>query len=72
MPFVRIEMLKGRNAEQKQELVAVFTREMARIARCDLDDIQVVITEVDPSHWAVGGFFPDSDRERVLQSVDVE
>lgn len=59
MPVVRIEMLKGRTWEQKKELATVVTHEMARIAKCDLQDVQVIITEVEPSHWAVGGQFPE-------------
>ncbi|WP_250519156.1 tautomerase family protein [Caballeronia sp. ATUFL_M1_KS5A] len=59
MPVVRIEMLKGRTWDQKKELATVFTREMARIAKCDTQDVQVIITDVEPSHWAVGGHFPE-------------
>lgn len=55
MPMIRVEMLKGRSEEQKCELVEVFSNEMARISKCSLSDVQVIITEVEHTHWAVGG-----------------
>ncbi|GAB3629784.1 4-oxalocrotonate tautomerase [Pandoraea terrae] len=55
MPIIRLEMLTGRTHEQKSELAEVLTRETARIAKCALSDVQLVITEVDRSMWSVGG-----------------
>ena len=69
MPVVRIEMLKGRTREQKQELINVFTAETARIARCAIGDVQVIITEVDVAHWAVGGVLADQPvRDKSMES----
>lgn len=59
MPVVRVEMLTGRSRDQKRELAEVFTREMARIAKCAPQAIQVVFTEVAKSDWAVGGVLND-------------
>lgn len=58
MPIVRVEMLAGRSGAQKREVVEVFTRELARIADCPEKDVQVILTEVAKSNWAVGGEFP--------------
>ncbi|MGR3908349.1 tautomerase family protein [Burkholderia sp. SR8] len=55
MPIIRVEMLSGRTHAQKSELAEVLTREMARVAKCSLADVQLVITEVDRSMWSVGG-----------------
>ncbi|HKR47725.1 MAG TPA: tautomerase family protein [Paraburkholderia sp.] len=55
MPIIRLEMLTGRTHAQKSELAEVLTRETARIARCPLADVQLVITEVERSMWSVGG-----------------
>ncbi|MGU7774495.1 tautomerase family protein [Burkholderia sp. MR1-5-21] len=55
MPIIRLEMLTGRTHAQKSELADVLTRETARIAKCALSDVQLVITEVDRSMWSVGG-----------------
>jgi len=55
MPIIHVEMLAGRSLEQKTELAEVLTRETARIARCAVDDVQVVFGEVAHASWAVGG-----------------
>lgn len=55
MPIIRVEMLSGRSEQQKAELAEVLTRETARIAKCPAADVQVVLSEVERSHWAVGG-----------------
>ncbi|MBN3787314.1 tautomerase family protein [Burkholderia sp. Ac-20353] len=55
MPIIHLEMLSGRTHQQKSELAEALTRETARIARCAISDVQVVINEVDRSLWAVGG-----------------
>ena len=65
MPIIRVEMLSGRTEDQKRELVDVFTREMARIAKCPEADVQVLIFEIDHQNWATGGGF--SDRGTQLQ-----
>jgi 4-oxalocrotonate tautomerase len=55
MPIVRVEMLAGRTAAQKQEMAAVLSTETARIAGCDLRDVQVIFHEVPGESWAAGG-----------------
>jgi 4-oxalocrotonate tautomerase len=62
MPFVRIEMLSGRTADQKREMVAVISRETARIAKCAIENVQVVIAEIDHEHWATGGVLASETR----------
>lgn len=59
MPVIRVEMLAGRSREQKQEMAEVFTREMARIARCTPAMVQVVFSDVAKADWAVGGVLND-------------
>lgn len=55
MPIVRVELLAGRSQQQKNEIADVFTRELARIAKCGVHDVQVVFNDVDRQNWAVGG-----------------
>ncbi|WP_071524417.1 tautomerase family protein [Pantoea sp. A4] len=55
MPMIRVEMLTGRTEAQRIELVEALTRETARIAKCPAADIQVIVSEVERTHWAVGG-----------------
>ena len=55
MPIIRIEMVAGRTAEQKRELVEALTRETARIAKTSPDSVMVFIEDVAKENWAVGG-----------------
>ncbi|HDR9173101.1 TPA: tautomerase family protein [Burkholderia vietnamiensis] len=55
MPVIHVEMLAGRTHQQKAELAETLTRETARIARCPLEDVQLVFVEVPRSSWAAGG-----------------
>lgn len=60
MPVVRVDMLAGRTQRQKNEIAEVFSKELARIANCHVNDVQVVINEISKKNWAVGGVFPDA------------
>lgn len=55
VPIIRIEMFEGRTLDQKRELVAVLSRETARIAGCSIDSISVVIEDVKKENWGFGG-----------------
>ena len=55
MPIIRIEMVAGRTAEQKRELVEALTRETARIAKTSPDSVMVIIEDVAKENWGVGG-----------------
>lgn len=59
MPVIHLEMLAGRTHAQKAELAETLTRETARIAKCDVADVQIVFVEVDRSRWSVGGVLLD-------------
>jgi 4-oxalocrotonate tautomerase len=63
MPMIRVEMLTGRTEAQRIELADVLTRETARIAKCPVEDIQVIICEVERTHWAVGGLLNQSSTQ---------
>lgn len=51
--------MAGHTQQQKNEIAEVFTRELARIAKCGLDDVQVVFSDVEKRNWAVGGVIPE-------------
>ncbi|RUM24147.1 hypothetical protein EFQ99_19580 [Rhizobium vallis] len=59
MPTIQVQMLLGRSREQKREMAEVFTREMARIAKCGESDVQIIFDEVPKENWAVGGVLND-------------
>jgi 4-oxalocrotonate tautomerase len=65
MPVIRVEMLGGRSRDQKRELAAVFTHEMARIAKCDPQQIQVVFADIERRDWATGGVLVDEEQRGI-------
>ncbi len=54
MPIIRVEMLEGRSADQKRELVQRLTREMAAVTGCSVGSIYVVIEDVKKENWGIG------------------
>ncbi|HHV15741.1 MAG TPA: 4-oxalocrotonate tautomerase [Gelria sp.] len=55
MPILNVQMVAGRSRKKKQELVAVLTRETARILEVEPDWVTVVINEYTRDNWASGG-----------------
>ena len=55
MPFVQITMLEGRTIEQKHDLIKRLTDATAEALDGDPSRIRVVIYEVSPDAWGIGG-----------------
>jgi len=55
MPIIRIEMLRGRSADQKARLAEAITRAMTEIAQARPEDTNIVFQEIETTDWAVGG-----------------
>jgi 4-oxalocrotonate tautomerase len=55
MPIIRIEMLQGRSPAIKAELIARITEAAVATLSVDPEQVRVLIYEVPPEHWAVGG-----------------
>jgi 4-oxalocrotonate tautomerase len=55
MPFVQITMLEGRTIEQKHDLIRRLTDATAEALGGDPARIRVVIYEVSPDAWGIGG-----------------
>ncbi len=65
MPPVRIDLWKGRNKEEKKELIKKVTSAVVDVIDCSTEAVQVIINEVDKDNWGIGGVpasikFPDS------------
>lgn len=55
MPIIRVEMFKGRSAEQKKKIAKELIDGFIRANGGGKPEaFQVVFTEVDKSDWAVG------------------
>ena len=55
MPIVRIELLQGRTTAIRNELITRVTDAVATTLGVDPEQVRVLLYELPPEHWAVGG-----------------
>ncbi len=55
MPIVQIEILKGRQPEQKRAMVKEVTEVISRTLGCKTEAVQIIIREMEKEHYATGG-----------------
>ncbi len=63
MPIIEVKMLKGRTLEQKARLSRTLTDVTVDILEIRPDAVRVLIHELPPEHWSVGGI-SFAERER--------
>jgi 4-oxalocrotonate tautomerase len=55
MPIIRVEMLEGRSVDQKRALAIELTDAFVRTCGGETSAVRVVMRDVSPSDWAIGG-----------------
>jgi 4-oxalocrotonate tautomerase len=55
MPMITVDMFPGRTAEQKRALVHELTEALVRTCDVKREGVWVVLREVQPENWAIGG-----------------
>ena len=55
MPIITAHILSGRSDAQKRELIRTLTDGAVKSLGVQPSQVRVVITEVAPAHWGVGG-----------------
>jgi 4-oxalocrotonate tautomerase len=55
VPIVRIELLRGRTPKVKNELITRVTDAVLTTLGVDREQVRVLLYELPPEHWAVGG-----------------
>ena len=55
MPIVRIDLLEGRSPGRKADLVRRVTEAVSTALEVPSAQVRVLLYEVPPEHWAVGG-----------------
>jgi 4-oxalocrotonate tautomerase len=55
MPIIEVNMLEGRTVSQKRAMVAAITDGVVATLGVPADSVRVLIREMDPEHFAVGG-----------------
>ncbi len=55
MPFVRIDLWKGREKGTKKKLIKNVTSAVVESIGCPPDAVQVIISEVEKENWGLCG-----------------
>ena len=55
MPIIQVEMLEGRSVDQKRALATELTSAFVRTCGGDAANVRVVMRDVPPTDWAIGG-----------------
>jgi 4-oxalocrotonate tautomerase len=55
MPIVRIDLLEGRTPERKVDLIRRVTEAVVAALDVRPEQVRVLLSEVPPEHWAIGG-----------------
>lgn len=59
MPFVNIKIYEGHTRERKREMVKRITEVINELTGVPKDNIWVVIEDIPPADWSVGGKMGD-------------
>lgn len=59
MPIIRAEILAGRPAAKKAELIAELTATACRVLDTTPERVRVLIYEIPAAHWGIGGVSAD-------------
>ncbi|WP_419887216.1 2-hydroxymuconate tautomerase [Neobacillus niacini] len=64
MPFIQINLTKGRSDETLETLIHEVTKTVSEVAGAPTNSIQVVINEIEPKHWGLSGESVKKRREK--------
>jgi 4-oxalocrotonate tautomerase family enzyme len=54
MPLVQISIVRGRERETVKECIRQVARTVAETLNAPLATVRVIVTEIEPDHWATG------------------
>lgn len=55
MPIIQVQMLEGRSDEKIKSLIARLTDVVSEELDAPKERVRVLVTEVQKTHWGVGG-----------------
>ncbi|MDW5594051.1 2-hydroxymuconate tautomerase family protein [Conexibacter stalactiti] len=55
MPIVHAQIVSGRSGAQKRRLIEEVSAAVVRALDVPLDTVRVLVSEVEPECWGVGG-----------------
>jgi 4-oxalocrotonate tautomerase len=66
MPLLQVTLIEGRGPDVKEQLIAALTETVVQVVGAPRESVRVILHEVPPAHWGVGGASKKllSERER--------
>ncbi|MFC3884006.1 2-hydroxymuconate tautomerase [Bacillus songklensis] len=55
MPFVQINIIKGRSPQMKEELIKEVTNTISNVLDAPVENVRILINEMEPEHWGIAG-----------------
>jgi len=55
MPLIHVTLLEGRSADAKAALIHRLTDAAVEAVAAPRESVRVILQEVPPAHWGVGG-----------------
>jgi 4-oxalocrotonate tautomerase len=55
MPIIQVNMMEGRSEAQKRDLIAKMTDAVVAALGAPRESVRIMINEMKPEHFAVGG-----------------
>jgi 4-oxalocrotonate tautomerase len=55
MPIANIQILQGREPALKAALIKNVTAAIADTLHVKAESVRVIVQEIDPAHWGIGG-----------------
>ena len=55
MPFIQINILEGRPADKKEQLIQEVTDLVSDVLEAPKENVRVMIQEIKPEHWGIAG-----------------
>ncbi|MFP7296787.1 2-hydroxymuconate tautomerase [Neobacillus niacini] len=55
MPFIQVNILKGRSPEKKELLIREVTNVVSEVLEAPVQSIRIMINELEPEHWGIAG-----------------
>ena len=55
MPIANIQILQGREPAMKASLIKAVTAAIVDTLHVPAQSVRVIVQEVDPAHWGIGG-----------------
>lgn len=64
MPIIQVQVLKGRSREEVRGLIADVTQAAVKNLSVKPEQVRVLVTEMEHSHWGAGGLPIDEFRKQ--------